>query len=130
MQTVYGYAKAHSNVHLFTGRASENFCGDKLTDSFCSLGCAVLVKGGHLRTKHEAIDLFFDGREELLLNAPRVSGVKTHGTGCTYAAAIAAGLAKGLDLRESVEEAKQFVSRAIRDHFYWETKGTHALNYG
>lgn len=76
-------------------------------------GCAALVKGGHLRGSAEAVDFFFDGRTELMLSAPFVRGVRTHGTGCTYSAAIAAGLARGLDLARSVGLAKTFVTRAI-----------------
>jgi hydroxymethylpyrimidine/phosphomethylpyrimidine kinase len=70
------------------------------------------VKGGHLKTD-AAVDFFFDGKTELMLSAPRVKGVATHGTGCTYAAAIAAGLAKGMTLEKAVAAAKEFVTRAI-----------------
>ena len=76
-------------------------------------GAAALVKGGHLRGMREAVDLFYDGSEELLLMAPFVRGVKTHGTGCTYSAAIAAALARGLRLTDAVVLAKEFVTRAI-----------------
>jgi hydroxymethylpyrimidine/phosphomethylpyrimidine kinase len=76
-------------------------------------GCAALVKGGHLRGLKEAVDIFFDGHEELLLSAPFVRGVSTHGTGCTYSAAVAAGLAHGLPLPQAVAQAKQFISQAI-----------------
>lgn len=75
-------------------------------------GCAVLVKGGHLKTD-EAVDFFCDGKTELMLSAPRVKGMATHGTGCTYAAAIAANLAKGMKLEKAVLVAKEFVTRAI-----------------
>jgi hydroxymethylpyrimidine/phosphomethylpyrimidine kinase len=76
--------------------------------------CAVLVKGGHLRgLKKNAIDIFFDGRQELLLSAPFIPGIKTHGTGCTYSAAITACLARGLSLARSVETAKEFITQAI-----------------
>lgn len=75
-------------------------------------GCAVLVKGGHLPGP-EAVDLFWDGREEWLLVAPRVRGVSTHGTGCTYSAAIVAGLCRGLPLPTAVVQAKAFISQAI-----------------
>ena len=75
-------------------------------------GCAALVKGGHLKTD-TAVDFFFDGKTELMLSAPRVKGVATHGTGCTYAAGIAAGLAKGMTLEKAVAAAKEFVTRAI-----------------
>jgi hydroxymethylpyrimidine/phosphomethylpyrimidine kinase len=76
-------------------------------------GCAVLVKGGHLRNSREAVDIFFDGKVELLLTAPFIKGVSTHGTGCTYSAAITALLAKGVELVEAVERAKRFITRAI-----------------
>jgi hydroxymethylpyrimidine/phosphomethylpyrimidine kinase len=76
-------------------------------------GCAALVKGGHLRGLNEAVDIFFDGNLELLLSAPFVKGIGTHGTGCTYSAAITAGLANGLPLTKAVAQAKQFISHAI-----------------
>jgi hydroxymethylpyrimidine/phosphomethylpyrimidine kinase len=78
-------------------------------------GCAALVKGGHLRGTHEAVDIFNDGRTELLLTAPFVRGVSTHGTGCTYSAATAAHCAKGLELARAAEEAKQFITKAIAE---------------
>ena len=76
-------------------------------------GCAALVKGGHLKGLKEAVDLFFDGKTELLLSAPFVAGVKTHGTGCTYSAAITAWLARGRELTAAVEQAKDYVTQAI-----------------
>jgi hydroxymethylpyrimidine/phosphomethylpyrimidine kinase len=82
-------------------------------DLHAKFGCAALVKGGHLRGTSEAIDFFYDGKKELLLSAPRVKGVNTHGTGCTYAAAIAAGLAKGMKLEKAVVAAKEYVTKAI-----------------
>ncbi|MEQ2005923.1 MAG: bifunctional hydroxymethylpyrimidine kinase/phosphomethylpyrimidine kinase [Limisphaerales bacterium] len=77
------------------------------------LGCAVLVKGGHLRDSREAVDVYFDGKTELLLSAPFVRSVSTHGTGCTYSAAIAAYIALGHDLPSAVQLAKDFITRAI-----------------
>ncbi|MFN0068888.1 MAG: bifunctional hydroxymethylpyrimidine kinase/phosphomethylpyrimidine kinase [Limisphaerales bacterium] len=76
-------------------------------------GAAVLAKGGHLATPGEAVDVFFDGRREELLRARRISGVSTHGTGCTYSAAVAAGLARGLALRRAVRAAKEHITAAI-----------------
>ncbi len=76
-------------------------------------GCAALVKGGHLKGLREAVDVFCDGKVELLLTAPYVRGVSTHGTGCTYSAAVTAGLALGLSLEKSVVRAKEFISNAI-----------------
>jgi hydroxymethylpyrimidine kinase/phosphomethylpyrimidine kinase len=76
-------------------------------------GCAVLVKGGHLKNAGEATDVFFDGKMELLLSAPRLEGVRTHGTGCTYSAAICAALALGNGLPRAVETGKQFITAVI-----------------
>lgn len=76
-------------------------------------GTAVLVKGGHLKSGREAADIFFDGATELLLSAPFVKGVRTHGTGCTYSAAICAALALGYGLPQAVETGKNFIAAAI-----------------
>ncbi len=76
-------------------------------------GCAALVKGGHLRGLRKAVDIFYNGNEELLLSAPFVRGVSTHGTGCTYSAAIVAQLARGLPMAKAVASAKEFISQAI-----------------
>jgi hydroxymethylpyrimidine/phosphomethylpyrimidine kinase len=75
----------------------------------------VLVKGGHL--KGEAVDLLWNGREFTTFTAPRIESANTHGTGCTFSAAIAAGLARGQALPEAVREAKAYVTRAIREGF-------------
>ena len=80
-------------------------------------GCAVLVKGGHLKNTREATDIFFDGQTELLLSAPFVKGVRTHGTGCTYSAAICAALALGYDLPHAVELGKNFITAAIANSY-------------
>ena len=76
-------------------------------------GCAVLIKGGHLKNMRAAADIFFDGKSELLLSAPFIKGVRTHGTGCTYSAAICAALALGRDLPQAVQIGKKFVTMAI-----------------
>jgi hydroxymethylpyrimidine/phosphomethylpyrimidine kinase len=78
-------------------------------------GCAALVKGGHLRGGHDALDFFCDGKIELLLSAPYAIGVSTHGTGCTYSAAITAYLAKGHGLLDAVQFAKQYITEAIHE---------------
>ncbi len=76
-------------------------------------GCAALVKGGHLRGLKVAVDTFYDGNQELLLSAPFIRGVFTHGTGCTYAAAITAFLARGLRLPRAVGRAKEYITTVI-----------------
>ena len=72
----------------------------------------VLVKGGHL--EGDAVDLLFDGRSLTPVRAERVPTPHTHGTGCTYSAAIAAGLARGASVLAAVAEAKRYVTAAIR----------------
>ena len=79
-------------------------------------GCAVLAKGGHLRGGRESADIFYDGSNEMLLTAPFVENVSTHGTGCTYAAAITAYLALGHILPMAVELAKEHITQAIARH--------------
>ena len=73
----------------------------------------VLVKGGHL-PDGDAVDLLFDGCRITRFTAPRVKTSHTHGTGCTYASAIAAYLSQGEPLISAVGRAKHFVTRAIR----------------
>jgi len=83
------------------------------------LGVPVLAKGGHLRGQ-QAIDLLIRSERVVVYRSVHYSERSTHGTGCTYSAAIAAGLALGQDLADAVAAAKVFVSRAIKDSFCWE----------
>ena len=73
---------------------------------------AALVKGGHL-PGDEAVDLFWDGRDEHVWRRPRVDSRDTHGTGCTLSAAVTASLARGVRLVDAVARAIAFVARAI-----------------
>jgi hydroxymethylpyrimidine/phosphomethylpyrimidine kinase len=74
---------------------------------------AVLIKGGH-GGGAESVDLLLDTSGQVLrLAAPRIATENTHGSGCTFASAIAAGLAKGLPLPAAAREAKAYVSAAI-----------------
>jgi hydroxymethylpyrimidine/phosphomethylpyrimidine kinase len=89
---------------------------EDMRDAACRLrdmgARAVLIKGGHLAG--DAIDLlFYDGAWQEF-PAPRVATPHTHGTGCTYSAAITAGLAQGLALAAAVARAKRFIHEAIR----------------
>jgi hydroxymethylpyrimidine/phosphomethylpyrimidine kinase len=72
----------------------------------------VVVKGGHL--ENIAADVFYDGREFTEFRAERIDTKNTHGTGCIFASAIAANLAHGKTVRESVTAAKDFITAAIR----------------
>jgi len=91
----------------------------------------VLLKGGHLAGEN-AVDLLFLEGNVVEFSAPFSRGVATHGTGCTYSAAIAAGLASGLALEEAVRRAKKFVTATIAQHLAWKTPQgmtLHALNH-
>lgn len=89
-----------------------------------------LLKGGHLGGE-SATDLLFGGNAVAEFSAPFLDRVSTHGTGCTYSAAIAAHLALGDDLEAAISRAKDFVSRAICQHFTWQSSlgEIHALNH-
>ena len=91
----------------------------------------LLLKGGHL-SGQDAIDLLFVAGNVVEFSAPFLRGIATHGTGCTYSAAITAGLASGLSLEEAVRCAKKFVTTTIARHLSWETASgpsLHALNH-
>ena len=76
---------------------------------------AVVVKGGHL--SGPPVDTFYDGHEFTEFTTERIETKNTHGTGCSFASAIAAGLANGLVLQEAVSDAKEYVTEAIRQSF-------------
>jgi hydroxymethylpyrimidine/phosphomethylpyrimidine kinase len=72
----------------------------------------VVLKGGHL--PGPAVDLYYDGKQIVELTAPRIETRNTHGTGCCFASAIAAGLARGWDVLEAARCAKEFITQAIQ----------------
>ena len=76
-------------------------------------GCAVLVKGGH--SVSDANDLLYAGKTFKWFMGKRIDNPNTHGTGCTLSSAIAANLAKGFSLEDSVRRAKEYVSGALSD---------------
>jgi hydroxymethylpyrimidine/phosphomethylpyrimidine kinase len=82
---------------------------------------SILLKGGHL-VRGDAIDLLFAGDKISEFSAPFVRGVATHGTGCTYSAAITAALASGLSLEVAVRRAKKFVTVSIAQRLRWKSK--------
>ncbi|HXM32749.1 MAG TPA: bifunctional hydroxymethylpyrimidine kinase/phosphomethylpyrimidine kinase [Chthoniobacterales bacterium] len=103
--------------------AAMRGAGQKLVEKY---RVPVLLKGGHL-TGDNAIDLLFASGEVVEFSAPFSRGIATHGTGCTYSAAITAGLATGLPLEESIRRAKKFVTATIAQHYAWDA--VHALNH-
>lgn len=106
-----------------TTLAQMQRAGERLSDQS---GAAFLLKGGHLRGAR-AVDLLVENGRVHRFEAPFIRGVDTHGTGCTYASALAAQLALGKPLPEAVASAKHYLTSAIRRHLRW--KKTHALEH-
>jgi hydroxymethylpyrimidine/phosphomethylpyrimidine kinase len=121
-------------ARVLLGRPIENHAsmqaaGEELSQRY---GTAFLMKGGHLGGE-EAIDLLCQpGGRISEYRAPFTRGIATHGTGCTYAAAITAGLALGQDLETATAHAKIYLTAAIRDFFRWRAadgRDIDALNH-
>ena len=96
----------------------------------------VVVKGGHLKGqvdadgRPEAVDVVWRGGEVSYLRAPWVDTRNNHGTGCTFAAAVAAGLASGLDLSAALTRAKEYVTTALAGGAGWRLgRGHGPLNH-
>lgn len=107
-------------LKILAGREVRNLAemkdaGRALVDQY---GCAFLLKGGHLRGR-AAVDFLAtaEGFEEF--SAPFIRGLETHGTGCTYSAAVTAGLAAGQSLPEAVAAAKSYITKAIGGSLRW-----------
>ncbi|SFB97962.1 pyridoxine kinase [Alkalibacterium subtropicum] len=77
----------------------------------------VVIKGGKALAGDEAIDLVYDGNEYVTLTSRKVENAHNHGAGCTFAAAITAGIAQGLEPIEAIRKAKDFVTEAIKAGF-------------
>ena len=77
----------------------------------------VLVKGGHLESASESIDVLYDGEDFYNFSSQRIETKNTHGTGCTYSAAICAGLANELGAIEAIKQAKDYITGAIKGSF-------------
>lgn len=108
---------------------AEVFIGEKIKTvseaeaaarTIAKFGCrAVLIKGGHL-LESPAHDILFDGKDITHFKGEFIDSPHTHGTGCTYASAIATHLALGKPLKEAITTAKHYITEAIR----------HGLNIG
>jgi hydroxymethylpyrimidine/phosphomethylpyrimidine kinase len=114
-------------AEVLTGKT---FCRDEdfqeAARQLHSMGArAVLLKGGHRPRpqveadlgRNEVVDLFFDGQEFHTIRGPWVDTPHTHGTGCTLASAIAAGLAQGLDLHPAILQARIYLTKALEAGF-------------
>jgi hydroxymethylpyrimidine/phosphomethylpyrimidine kinase len=109
--------------NAITDLAGMRKAGEMLSNKY---GVPILLKGGHL-SGDVAIDLLFRDGKVTEFSAPFSRGIATHGTGCTYSAAITAGLASGLSLEAAIDRAKRFVTAAIAQYHAWEN--VHALNH-
>ncbi|HEX6750491.1 MAG TPA: bifunctional hydroxymethylpyrimidine kinase/phosphomethylpyrimidine kinase [Longimicrobium sp.] len=99
---------------ILVGEPVEDETGmRRAADALVAMGArAALLKGGHLRGD-ELVDVLYDGREWRTWRRPKLATRNTHGTGCTLSAAAAAGLAHGRPLARAVEDALDYVQRAM-----------------
>ncbi|MGD6817442.1 bifunctional hydroxymethylpyrimidine kinase/phosphomethylpyrimidine kinase [Metabacillus sp. 113a] len=91
---------------------------DKKEACFAIVGmgaASCLIKGGHDGDEEQSSDLFYDGESFTRLTGKRINTKHTHGTGCTFSAALAAELAKGVSLQAAADTAKQFIQAAIEE---------------
>ena len=125
-----------SHAEVITPNAVEAgvFCGRKLVtvedlhlaaEELRQSGASVVVvKGGHI-DGDESVDVIWDGSTRLEISAPRVETSNTHGTGCSFAAAVAAELAKGTSTLGAIERAKRFVACGIVGAQNWQVGQGH-----
>lgn len=86
-----------------------------LLTALAALGVeSTLLKGGHLTQDADALDLLWHDGQVTSYSSPRIPTHNTHGTGCTLSASIAAALARGMEMVDAIDHAKQFVTEAIR----------------
>jgi hydroxymethylpyrimidine/phosphomethylpyrimidine kinase len=78
----------------------------------------IVIKGGHDEDPSKSIDLLFDGAEFYTFSSKRIDTKNTHGTGCTFSAAITAELAKGAGIYDAISKAKNFIQAAIEDDLH------------
>lgn len=104
------------NTFLLSNYVGEEDEVEKIAKAFIKLGAnSVLIKGGHSNEQKNAIDYFVSKNLEVYtFTTPRVHTTHTHGTGCLLSSAIATNLALGLDLQDSVKEAKYFLYEKLQ----------------
>lgn len=104
-------------AEIISGRKIASLDDTKRAAEICheKFGCGVIIKGGHSGNPHEAADYVLLENTSFTLSAKRLAlpELTTHGTGCTFSAAIAAGIAKGLDMKSAVSAAKRFVQSSL-----------------
>ena len=107
------------NLHEASLLAGDEVCDlagmRRAAEKLAAMGPqAVLIKGGHLAS--EPVDILFQRGEWTEFTSARIETRHTHGTGCTFSAAITASLAAGHDLQEAIRRAKRYVAEAIRNN--------------
>lgn len=103
-------------AEALTGRKINHFSDmEEIAQCFFQLGVqCVIIKGGHLPNSLYAIDyVFIKNDKSFSMQSPRISTENTHGTGCTFSAAITAFLGQGLSIEKAIIEAKKFIQLAI-----------------
>ena len=107
-------------AELLTGMTIRTLGDMESAAKLCreKFGCGSVIKGGHSESREESADVCLFGEETLILRSPRLElpELTTHGTGCTFSSALAAGVAKGLDLPEAARNAKRFVYESLLGH--------------
>ena len=89
----------------------------------------ILLTGGHAEGRDRATDILVERGMTHILRGDWIDCPSSHGTGCTLSAALSAGLASGMHLLDAASQAKEFVTRALRDHYTWpDSPGLLALN--
>jgi len=106
----------HHEAQVLTGMTIDTVADMReAATAIHSMGARyVVVKGGDMPGTSEAIDVLYDGQTHLDLHAPRINTRNTHGTGCTFASAIAAELTKGCTVEGAVRNAKAYINAAIQ----------------
>ncbi|PLS18000.1 bifunctional hydroxymethylpyrimidine kinase/phosphomethylpyrimidine kinase [Bacillus sp. M6-12] len=104
-------AEVLTEMHIHSDRDKRE-AAKKLYD----LGARnIVIKGGHDDDPNESVDLLYDGSDFFTFRSKRINTKNTHGTGCTFSAAVTAELAKGSNVHESITIAKDFIQAAIED---------------
>jgi hydroxymethylpyrimidine/phosphomethylpyrimidine kinase len=108
-------AEAISGIKI-TSKESLHSAAKKIYDSF---GTSVVIKGGHFFDEEKSDDVFYDGKSLMTFSSGRISNpISTHGTGCSFAAAIAAELTLGASLPDAIKGAKKYVYDSIVNSFF------------
>jgi hydroxymethylpyrimidine/phosphomethylpyrimidine kinase len=106
-------------AEALTGLKIDNRAGmERAAQAIHRMGARnVVVKGGHMESSGDSDDLLFDGHRFKVFSAKRINTTSNHGTGCTFASAVASGLAHGRPVEQAVADAKAYVTRAIVQAF-------------